>query len=265
MMDKRCFYLLAILLVIPSLVMGQNTSDRITVLEDYHGYFPCSDCHADQETDSTPRILIDEHYEPLEWEDDDGNTFAVEFGELVSFADLLGEGDLTSRRTLNLARVGQRLGISEYMEHEGYAPEDSVWALMHGGANLWCMDCHNTDDRDYLRKLNGELLDFNQSHLLCGQCHGPTLLDWDADLHGRTSGYWQLQQDTDEVSVRLLCVECHIPHAPTFRSQQPLAGPVPRISGAEPKPVHHANHRGDHDELGPHDWETAGDEEGDTH
>ncbi len=250
---------LALVLVIgvatTSVALALETSDRVTILEEYHGYFPCSDCHEDQETIATPRFLIDEHYEPLEWEDDDGNTYLVEFGELVSFAELLGATEGQDRRGENLARIGRQLQVAEYMEENGYAPEDSVWTLMHGGANLWCLDCHNADNRDYLRKLNGELLDFNQSHVLCGQCHGPILADWDIGLHGRTSGYWNLELDSDDVSVRLLCVECHIPHAPRFRSQQPMAGPVPRRAGPPPEHVHHETHRGERDELGPHPWD----------
>ncbi len=43
-----------------------NTADRTYELEDYHGYYPCSDCHSDQETNHQPRFLIEEHYEPIE-------------------------------------------------------------------------------------------------------------------------------------------------------------------------------------------------------
>jgi len=128
----------------------QSTSDRITVLEDYHGYFPCMDCHEDQETNAVPRILEEEHFEPLEWDDDDGITHQVAFGDWVS-------------------------------------------------------------------------------HLLCGECHGPKLRDWDRGIHGKTTGFWDQNQDEDELSVRKLCVECHAPHSPAFPSMQPLAGPVLRL------------------------------------
>ena len=46
---------------------AQVLADRIEVLTDDHGYFPCMDCHGDQETITTPRILEEEHFEPLEW------------------------------------------------------------------------------------------------------------------------------------------------------------------------------------------------------
>lgn len=209
---------------------GQALSDRIEVLTDVHGYFPCMDCHSDQETDPTPRILEDEHDVPLEWEDDAGVTRFVPFGRLVALSDLLegGGDDLAGR---NLARIGTRLGIGEWMDDNGYAPEDSVWTLVHGGGNLWCLDCHSADDRDKLVKLNGELLTFNESQLLCGECHGPELRDWERGIHGATTGYWDLARDEDGASVRMLCVECHTPHDPAFPSLQPLAGPVTRVDG----------------------------------
>ena len=36
---------------------------------------------------------------------------------------------------------------------------------------MWCLDCHLGKDRDTLRSVSGERIDFDQSYLLCGQCH----------------------------------------------------------------------------------------------
>ncbi len=210
---------------------AQVSSDRIAALSDFHGYFPCMDCHGDQETVATPRILEEEHYEPLAWEDDDGTVSYVPFGQLVSIADLLGQHNTGSIEGDNLARVGARLNIASYMESNGLSPADSVWTLVHGGGNLWCMSCHDTDDRDKLVKPNGDLLTFNESQFLCGSCHGPILLDWELGIHGKTVGYWDPDQGDEEMTVRLLCVECHGPHRPTFLSMQPMAAPVLRVDG----------------------------------
>ncbi len=210
---------------------AQVTSDRITVLTDYHGYFPCMDCHGDQESVARPRILEEEHFEPLEWEDDDGNVSYVPFGQMVSLGDLLGEGGTESLENDNLARIGARLNIASYMENNDLSPADSVWTLVHGGGNLWCLNCHDADDRDKLVKLNGELLSFNQSHLLCGECHGPILRDWDLGIHGKTVGYWDPAQGEETGTVRLLCVECHLPHRPAFAAMQPMPAPVLRVDG----------------------------------
>ncbi len=220
---------LAILVVLPHHASSLSTTDRITVLEDDHGYFPCMDCHEDQETNATPRILEEEHYEPLEWDDDEGVSHQVAFGDFVSLGDLLGQADQSIMHNRNLARIGARLRIEQYMDDNGLAPEDSVWTLVHGGGNLWCLDCHNPNNYDQLIRINGESLSFNESHLLCGECHGPKVLDWDMGIHGQTKGYWDLDEDKDDLSLRKLCVDCHIPHSPAFPSMQPLAGPVLRL------------------------------------
>ncbi|MCP4571405.1 MAG: hypothetical protein GY838_03565 [bacterium] len=209
---------------------GQAVADRVEVLTDIHGYFPCMDCHADQETNPTPRILEEEHEIPLEWTDDDGVTQLVPFGRRVALVDLLdaGAGDLAGD---NMQRIGVRLSITDYMQENDLTAADSVWTLVHGGGNLWCLDCHNTDDRDKLVKLNGDLLTFNQSQLLCGECHGPELRDWERGIHGTTTGYWDLARDAGGESFRKLCVECHTPHDPAFPSLTPLAGPITRVDG----------------------------------
>lgn len=251
--------LLATLIPVAASAWGMNTSDRLEILEEYHGYFPCMECHEDQETDPRPRILEEEHEVPLEWEDDDGVTHLVEFGAWLSYADLLGESELEGLEKENLLRIGRTLEIESYMAMNDFSPEDSLWVLTHGGANLWCLDCHSPDNRDKLTKLNGEELSFNESHLLCGQCHGPVLRDWEHGVHGRTNGYWSAAMDSEGASIRLLCVECHIPHAPAFRGVDPPGpAPVTRIDN-----ISHPEHLDHHvepaklarDVLGPHPWQ----------
>ena len=253
----RVFSLLTTLLLVMGMILppgvpAQVNSDRITALTDDHGYFPCMDCHVDQETNLTPRILEEEHGEPMEWDDQDGVTHQVVFGDLISLGDLLGQGDHGSRRNADLVRIGTRLSIEQYMENNGLAPEDSVWTLVHGGGNLWCLDCHNTTDRDKLVKLNGESLTFNESHLLCGECHGPKLLDWDRGIHGQTTGYWDLARDENNGSIRKLCVDCHTPHSPAFAAMNPLAGPVPRLDPVGDKSPRATGGSGDHGEQESH-------------
>jgi len=208
---------------------GQVLADRISVLENLHGYYPCMDCHKDQETITTPRILSEEHYEPLEWDDAEGNAHFVPFGRRVAISDLLGqgsEGDLTAE---TLARIGERVNIRGYMEENDLAPTDSVWTLVHGGGNLWCLNCHDADDRDKLKRIDGELLTFNQSPLLCGGCHGPKLRDWEEGIHGRVDGYWAPAMGKEDATVKHLCVDCHPAHDPAFPSLMPEPGPVTRL------------------------------------
>jgi hypothetical protein len=143
--------------------------------------FPCSECHADLETNTERRELVDMH-------------------------------------------------------------DDIV--LDHGPAERWCLDCHNTDDRDRLRLVNGTLIGFDESYKLCGQCHGTIFRDWRAGIHGRRRGYW------DGAKEYLLCAHCHNPHAPKFQPMEPLPPPVrPQFlaRSADPEEAETAEAEGGHE------------------
>jgi hypothetical protein len=92
--------------------------------------------------------------------------------------------------------------------------------LVHGPKDRWCFDCHNPDDRDRLRLISGELISFEESYRLCGQCHGTIFRDWRNGIHGRRRGYW------NGAKSYLLCAHCHNPHAPKFKPIEPLPPPV---------------------------------------
>lgn len=239
-------FLLSALVLAALPAAAQVTSDRIAALSDYHGYYPCMDCHGDQETIFQPRILAEEHATPLEWTDDDGGIHAVPYGTQVTIAELLGQTDRHDLNAVNRARVGERVGIADYMAENDLTPDDTVWALLHGGGNLWCLDCHDAADRDKLVRFDGQPLSFNESHLLCGSCHGPKLLDWERGIHGKTVGRWDLRGPEAEEAVRWQCVECHNPHAPAFLTLEPEAAPVPRVGGS---PSGHEHHDAEHEEL----------------
>jgi len=92
--------------------------------------------------------------------------------------------------------------------------------LNHGPKDRWCFDCHNPDDRDRLRLINGTLISFDESYRLCGQCHGTIFRDWRQGIHGRRRGYW------NGAKSYLLCAHCHNPHSPHFAPLKPLPPPV---------------------------------------
>lgn len=83
----------------------------------------------------------------------------------------------------------------------------------------WCLDCHDTNNRDVLHLASGEPLPFDESYRLCGQCHGEKYRDWRVGVHGRRTGQWNGQKGY------LLCVNCHSPHEPRFKSMPPKAAP----------------------------------------
>ncbi|MFZ4855966.1 MAG: hypothetical protein ACOYL3_06170 [Desulfuromonadaceae bacterium] len=91
--------------------------------------------------------------------------------------------------------------------------------LHHAESQRWCTDCHNLINRDKLRLVSGELVDFTESFRLCGQCHGDKFRDWKVGVHGRRTGDWNGDKQY------LLCVHCHNPHDPKFKALKPLPPP----------------------------------------
>jgi hypothetical protein len=92
-------------------------------------------------------------------------------------------------------------------------------SFTHAPEQRWCLDCHNPDDRDVLRLASGNLVSFEESYFLCGQCHGTLFRDWKAGIHGKRTGFWNAKKQYR------LCVHCHNPHHPKFAPLKPLPPP----------------------------------------
>lgn len=108
--------------------------------------------------------------------------------------------------------------------------------LAHG--DLWCLRCHDVDDRDSLVLSNRERIDFAESWKLCTQCHGQRLEEWRAGVHGKRMGHWWGPKEY------WTCVACHDAHQPSFAALEPEPPPVSptRItwkSSAEPQETSH--------------------------
>lgn len=95
--------------------------------------------------------------------------------------------------------------------------EHDTISLQHG--NLWCMHCHDADNRDQLRLADETKIEFEESWKLCTQCHPTKLPDWQAGGHGKQTGNWHGAKE------RWTCVLCHNPHSPTFEQIKPLPAP----------------------------------------
>lgn len=91
---------------------------------------------------------------------------------------------------------------------------------LHHMPDGWCFNCHNPDNRDTLRLASGRIIKFEESYLLCGQCHGPVFNDWKVGVHGKRTGMWNGEKQY------LLCVNCHSPHDPVFKPLKPLPPPM---------------------------------------
>lgn len=92
-------------------------------------------------------------------------------------------------------------------------------ALRHGPERMWCFDCHDVKNRDRLRIAGGALVDFEEAHVLCAQCHAKQHRDWQNGAHGLRTGSWA------GTMVVQRCVHCHDAHAPRFKPLQPMPAP----------------------------------------
>ncbi len=92
--------------------------------------------------------------------------------------------------------------------------------LRHAG-EMWCFSCHDVRNRDKLRLVNGELIDFTESYRLCGQCHATQYRDWRAGVHGKRTGHF-----ANGPRTYLLCAHCHDPHSPKFKPLKPMPPPL---------------------------------------
>ena len=95
-------------------------------------------------------------------------------------------------------------------------------ALDHGKGRIWCLDCHTLKDRDVLHTLGGQSVDFNESYLVCGQCHANRQKDWYFGAHGKRVENWQGERQIYN------CTHCHDPHSPTVKPREPSKPPVVR-------------------------------------
>jgi hypothetical protein len=87
-----------------------------------------------------------------------------------------------------------------------------------------CYNCHSETNLTQLQTRDGRAVELTESPKLCGSCHGPTYRDWEAGVHGRTSGYWK--RDMGDIQ-RKVCTSCHNPHSPKFPPRHPAPGPNP--------------------------------------
>ena len=105
--------------------------------------------------------------------------------------------------------------------------------LNHGGVRVWCLDCHHPENRDYLAPLSdGKLIPFDKTYLLCGKCHGTKYRDWRNGIHGRRTGYWNGPKNY------YLCINCHDPHSPKYKSIEPMPPPHKPWAPKEKRAAH---------------------------
>lgn len=107
--------------------------------------------------------------------------------------------------------------------------------LNHGSTVVWCAWCHSVQDLSKLRLLDGSEVSFDEGYMLCGQCHGDRLRDWNLGIHGRQTGSWS------GLKTRVSCPTCHNPHQPKFQPIEAKPAPLPLREDrvGSPKGAHH--------------------------
>ncbi|MHC4141771.1 MAG: hypothetical protein ACYSUF_07805 [Planctomycetota bacterium] len=108
--------------------------------------------------------------------------------------------------------------------------------VLDHGLNDRCLNCHDREDRNKLVLDGGRLIPYAETDMLCAQCHGTAWRDWQRGTHGRTNDYWDISRGPMR---RLVCIECHDPHAPAFAPMRLLPGPNTLRMG-EPSSAEHA-------------------------
>jgi hypothetical protein len=154
----------------------------------------------------------------------------------VSAADLVKSGGDTSglecytchdkKETVKLTfdTNGGIVLPKEHIDIAGTNSEGAFMPMAHGrnDRNNNCFNCHNETNLETLQTRDGRNLKITESPQLCGSCHGPTYRDWEAGVHGRTGGFWDLALGPMD---RKVCTSCHNPHAPRFRPWKPAPAP----------------------------------------
>ena len=101
--------------------------------------------------------------------------------------------------------------------------------IEHGRGRIWCMSCHDFENRNYLTTLLNEAVDFDESHVVCGGCHSNRHRDWAFGVHGKRVANWQGERTVYN------CTHCHNAHSPAIEARAPSPAPPVR-AGLELQP-----------------------------
>jgi len=105
--------------------------------------------------------------------------------------------------------------------------------LDHGGNRFWCLTCHDLEERDQLRRVDGQAIDFDNAPELCASCHMARYRDWKGGAHGKRIANWQGER------VIWACPACHNPHSPTIKPRAPKPPPPVRRGLVKQAPGEH--------------------------
>ena len=92
----------------------------------------------------------------------------------------------------------------------------------HGRGRIWCLSCHDLENRNFLKTLLDEPVDFDEAYIVCGGCHSSQHKDWVFGAHGKRVAAWQGER------TQYNCAHCHDPHDPAIEARAPEPGPRAR-------------------------------------
>ena len=105
--------------------------------------------------------------------------------------------------------------------------------LNHGDGRMWCLSCHDAEQRDQLKDFMGRAVALEDAHLVCGQCHAAQQRDWYFGAHGKRLDNWQGER------VIYNCTHCHNPHQPALSPRPPEPPPPVRVGLERPETAPH--------------------------
>lgn len=118
--------------------------------------------------------------------------------------------------------------------HEGTGPiqgDPQVKGVFHEkieirhGRNKNCFNCHNRKQPADFANFDGSPVKLGNVQMLCAKCHGTIYRDWNAGVHGKRTGFWDVAKGGPKPTV---CIACHNPHWPVFKPLK--AAPPPRVN-----------------------------------
>lgn len=112
--------------------------------------------------------------------------------------------------------------------------------LDHGRGRIWCLSCHDLENRNYLRTLLDEPVDFDEAHIVCGGCHADRHKDWTFGVHGKRVANWSGDR------IQYACTHCHNPHSPAIPSRAPKPPPPVRSGLVREHGTHSGQQPTDH-------------------
>ncbi|HAM72265.1 MAG TPA: hypothetical protein DCM86_11535 [Verrucomicrobiales bacterium] len=142
----------------------------------------------------------------------------------MSAAELIRTGGDTSGLTCGSCHDEKKKPVSVHFNADGTIrlPEEHKDLVMQHGRNNHCFNCHDPSNLELLKTRDGTTLKVEEGTKLCGSCHGPTLRDWEAGIHGRATGFWDPRAGA---RVKADCTSCHDAHSPAFPPIKAAPGP----------------------------------------